>query len=85
VRDMFSVRSLISTFLERTATGFWIDVAKPALDLMATIDISLAAAIHSAEHALLNRLALATDIRTECKAAEKENMKVPTSRTRPAR
>ncbi|KAI0030364.1 DEAD/H helicase [Vararia minispora EC-137] len=70
---------------ERTTTGFWIDVSKPALDLMTGINISLAAAIHSAQHAVLNRLQMTTDIRTECKPAEKENMKGPTTRMRPAR
>ena len=70
---------------ERTTTGLWIDVSKEALELMKMLGLSLAAAIHSAQHAVLNRFALAADLRTECKPDEKERMKRPTSRTRPAR
>lgn len=70
---------------ERITTGMWIDVSKPALELMSKIGISLAAAIHSAQHAFINRFALSSDLRTECKAEEKEKMKVPTTRMRPAR
>lgn len=70
---------------ERTTTGLWIDVSKDALELMKMLGLSLAAAIHSAQHAVLNRFALSADLRTECKADEKERMKTPTTRTRPAR
>ncbi|KZV69057.1 DEAD/H helicase [Peniophora sp. CONT] len=70
---------------ERTTTGLWIDVSKDALELMKMLGLSLAAAIHSAQHAVLNRFLLSADLRTECKPDEKEKMKTPTTRTRPAR
>ena len=70
---------------ERVTTGLWIDLSKDALEFMTENEISLAGAIHSAEHAFLNRFALASDLRTECKPEEKENMKTPSSRMRPAR
>ena len=60
---------------ERTTTGLWIDVSKEALELMKMLGLSLAAAIHSAQHAVLNRFALSADLRTECKPDEKERMK----------
>ena len=41
--------------------------------------------IHAAEHAFLNRFALAGDMGTECKAAEKEYKSTETQRKRPAR
>ena len=44
-----------------------------------------AEAIHAAEHAFLNRFALAADLGTECKAAEKEYKATATTRKRPAR
>lgn len=44
-----------------------------------------AEAIHSASHAWMNRFALSPDLRTECKAAEKEYTDVESSRKRPAR
>ena len=70
---------------ERTTAGLWIDVSKEALELMKMLGLSLAAAIHSAQHAVLNCFALSADLRTECKPDEKERMKTPTTRTRPAR
>lgn len=70
---------------ERESTGLWIDVPKPTLDLMRAYGIHPAEAIHAAEHAFLNRFALASDIGTECKPAEKEYKSTPTQRKRPAR
>jgi DEAD/DEAH box helicase domain-containing protein len=42
-------------------------------------------AIHAAEHAILNRFAMSVDLRTECKAAEKEYKATESKRKRPAR
>ncbi|KAJ6500440.1 DEAD H helicase [Mycena sanguinolenta] len=67
-----------------TTTGFWIDVPSPTLDLLREKQFRPAAAIHSATHALLNRFVL-QDVKTECKAPEKENKQQESSRKRPAR
>ena len=70
---------------EREATGLWLDVSKSLLDLMHTKGINPAEAIHAAEHAFLNRFAMAADLKTECKAAEKEYKAQESQRKRPAR
>jgi DEAD/DEAH box helicase domain-containing protein len=70
---------------QNETTGMWIDVPKSTLQLMKSKSINPAGAIHSAEHALLNRFALASDLRTECKAPEKEYKKSESPRKRPAR
>ncbi|KIK63733.1 hypothetical protein GYMLUDRAFT_222021 [Collybiopsis luxurians FD-317 M1] len=66
-------------------TGFWIDVPDFVLKLLRDKQIKPAAAIHSAAHAFLNHFLLAADLRTECKAEEKEYLKKDSSRKRPAR
>lgn len=71
--------------LERHGTGFWFDVPENILDLMRSKDILPAAAIHSACHAWMNHFALAVDLRTECKAPEKEFKATESQRKRPAR
>ncbi|TFK42769.1 DEAD/H helicase [Crucibulum laeve] len=70
---------------ECETTGFWIDVPKALLALMYTKGINPAEAIHSAQHALLNQFALSEDVKTECKAPEKEYRVTESSRKRPAR
>ncbi|KAF8831611.1 hypothetical protein HHX47_DHR1000474 [Lentinula edodes] len=65
--------------------GLWMDVPDLVLQLLRDKRIKPAAAIHSAEHAFLNRFPLASDIRTECKAEEKEYLKKESRRKRPAR
>jgi DEAD/DEAH box helicase domain-containing protein len=52
---------------ERQTTGAWIDVPKETITLLLTHDINPAEAIHAAQHAFLNRFAMAADLRTECK------------------
>ncbi|KAJ7184209.1 P-loop containing nucleoside triphosphate hydrolase protein [Mycena filopes] len=69
---------------ERETTGFWIDVPIPTLELLRQKGFKPAAAIHSAAHAVLNRFLL-IDVKTECKAPEKENKVQESSRKRPAR
>lgn len=69
----------------RESTGLWIDVPKTILELMKGNGMNAAEAIHAAEHAFLNRFALADDMGTECKAAEKEYSARETKRKRPAR
>jgi DEAD/DEAH box helicase domain-containing protein len=63
----------------------WIDVPKPILELMQEKGINPAEAIHAAEHAFLNRFAMAPDLGTECKAAKKEYQKTESRRKRPGR
>ncbi|KAF7972104.1 hypothetical protein HWV62_18928 [Athelia sp. TMB] len=70
---------------QREATGLWLDIPKSIFDLLQVKGISLAGGIHSAEHAFLNRFAMARDLKTECKLAEKENMTTESKRKRPAR
>ena len=70
---------------ERSTTGMWIDVSREALKLMKDKGFNIAEAIHSAQHAFLNRFPMVADLRTECKAAEKEYKAAGTQRKRPAR
>ncbi|KAJ8078462.1 ATP-dependent 3'-5' DNA helicase [Marasmius tenuissimus] len=70
---------------EQETTGLWIDVPNHVLPLLRDKYIKPAAAIHSAAHAFLNQFALAQDLRTECKAEEKEYLKKESQRKRPAR
>lgn len=63
----------------------WIDVPRPTLELMRNTGINAAEAIHAAEHAIMNRFALAADLKTECKVAEKEYKVAVSQRKRPAR
>ncbi|KAJ6606558.1 P-loop containing nucleoside triphosphate hydrolase protein [Mycena vulgaris] len=76
--------SLDSDPWERETTGFWVDVPTSTLELLRRKQFKPAAAIHSAEHALLNRFAL-KDVKTECKAPEKENKVQESTRKRPGR
>ena len=70
---------------ERQSTGFWLDVPERILALMRSKGLRPAEAIHSACHAWMNQFALAAELRTECKAAEKEYKTVASRRKRPAR
>jgi len=70
---------------ERQGTGFWLDVPKPILALMRSKGLRPAEAIHSACHAWMNQFAMAVDLKTECKAAEKEYKVAASTRKRPAR
>uniref|UniRef100_A0A0W0G829 Phosphoglycerate kinase n=1 Tax=Moniliophthora roreri TaxID=221103 RepID=A0A0W0G829_MONRR len=70
---------------EQKTTGFWIDVPNHVLLLLREKRTKPAAAIHSAAHAFLNKFPLSQDVRTECKAGEKEYLKKESRRKRPAR
>ena len=70
---------------ERETTGFWIDLPKSILEFLRVKRIDAAEAIHAAQHALLNRFSFQADIRTECKASEKEYRVTESKRKRPAR
>ncbi|KAJ3860339.1 DEAD/H helicase, partial [Lentinula novae-zelandiae] len=82
ILDVVDVES--SPWIHETV-GLWMDVPDLVLQLLRDKRIKPAAAIHSAEHAFLNRFPLASDIRTECKAEEKEYFKKESRRKRPAR
>ncbi|KAI0807176.1 P-loop containing nucleoside triphosphate hydrolase protein [Fomes fomentarius] len=70
---------------QRETTGVWLDVPKPMLELLRDTGMNAAEAIHAAQHAILNRFALAADLRTECKVPEKEYKVSASQRKRPAR
>ncbi len=70
---------------ERESTGLWMDIPKAILDLMNAHEINPAEAIHAAQHAFLNRFALASDLGTECKPPEQEYKARESRRKRPAR
>ena len=64
----------------------WLDVPNYILGMLTEVAIHPAAAIHAAEHAFLNRFSMSQDVRTECKAIEKEVYSNKDSvRKRPAR
>ncbi|CCH58802.1 hypothetical protein TBLA_0A10230 [Henningerozyma blattae CBS 6284] len=70
--------------------GFWIDIPKRALEICKEKGLSIAGAIHAAEHAIIGLLprfivAGVEEIQTECKAPEKEFAERQTKRKRPAR
>jgi hypothetical protein len=52
---------------ERETTGAWVDIPKTTLDVLRRKGINAAEAIHAAQHAFLNRFAMASDLKTECK------------------
>ncbi|KAJ3572806.1 hypothetical protein NP233_g2842 [Leucocoprinus birnbaumii] len=66
-------------------TGLWMDVLRATLQLLRSKRYNLAEAIHAAQHAFLNQFPLSGDLKTECKAAEKEYRVTESSRKRPAR
>ncbi|KAK0502854.1 P-loop containing nucleoside triphosphate hydrolase protein [Armillaria luteobubalina] len=71
---------------EQETLGMWLDVPKQIPGWLNSKGIKPAAAIHAAEHAFLNKFALAQDVRTECKAEEKEiKIEKESKRKRPAR
>ncbi|KAH3899179.1 related to Putative ATP-dependent helicase HRQ1 [Saccharomycodes ludwigii] len=70
--------------------GFWIDIPKRALELVAQKQLNMAGGIHAAQHAIISCLPQyivtgVDEIQTECKAAEKEFASRQTERVRPAR
>lgn len=74
----------------RSAKGFWLDVPEETLEILKSRGLNPAAAVHSAEHAILSLMPTVVttapgDVRTECKAAKKEFAKKETQRKRPGR
>jgi DEAD/DEAH box helicase domain-containing protein len=81
--------------------GIWIDVPSKALEILSLKGYNIAGSIHAAEHAIISLLPNVVitslgDVRTECKAPQKEYAKVTlnvtylitqreTERKRPAR
>jgi len=70
---------------ERDTTGLWMDVPRTLLQLFRMKQINPAEAIHAAQHAFLNQFSMAQDLKTECKAPEKEYKATESQRKRPAR
>jgi len=61
--------------------GMWLDIPNTALEILSSKGYNIAGAIHAAEHAILSLLpnvviASPGDVRTECKAPQKEYAKV---------
>jgi DEAD/DEAH box helicase domain-containing protein len=61
--------------------GMWLDVPAKAVEILETNGYHVAASIHAAEHAVLSLLPNVVvtspgDVRTECKAPQKEYAKV---------
>jgi len=73
-----------SPTITKEALGFWVDLPPGLLRTMRKWRLNPAAGIHSAAHAIIALLP-GRDLKTECKAAEKEFAKIQTSRKRPAR
>ncbi|KAF3915763.1 hypothetical protein ABW20_dc0105525 [Dactylellina cionopaga] len=76
--------------MEIFSKGMWLDVPKPAFDILKAKNYNIAASIHAAEHAILALLpnfviSSVGDVRTECKAPQKEFSKKETTRKRPGR
>ena len=76
--------------IEVFSKGMWLDVPNSALEILTSRRLSIAGAIHAAEHAILSLMpqfvvSMPGDVRTECKVAIKEFAKKETSRKRPAR
>ncbi|KAK6361007.1 hypothetical protein TWF730_007122 [Orbilia blumenaviensis] len=76
--------------LEILSKGMWLDLPKVAFVILRAKNYNIAASIHGAEHAFLALLpnfviSSAGDVRTECKAPQKEFAKKETSRKRPGR
>ena len=61
--------------------GMWLDVPMKALEILVNKHYNVAGSIHAAEHAILSLLPIVVisspgDVRTECKAPQKEYAKV---------
>ncbi|KAF3170807.1 hypothetical protein TWF225_009796 [Orbilia oligospora] len=76
--------------LEILSKGMWLDVPQLAFEILRAKNYNIAASIHAAEHSILALLptfviSSAGDVRTECKAPQKEFAKRETTRKRPGR
>ncbi|KAF3173586.1 hypothetical protein TWF788_008960 [Orbilia oligospora] len=76
--------------LEILSKGMWLDVPQLAFGVLRAKNYNIAASIHAAEHSILALLptfviSSAGDVRTECKAPQKEFAKRETTRKRPGR
>ena len=65
----------------RDTNGFWIDLPTEILQKLKTNEIDGAAAIHAAEHGLLNQFALSQDLKADCRVVKEEYQeRVPAKR-----
>lgn len=76
--------------LVRSTTGVWMDVPWTLVEQLSAHGLNAAAAIHSAEHAVLSLTPLfvvsaSDDVRTDCKVAQREFGRKVTKRKRPSR
>ena len=56
----------------RETNGFWIDLSAEVLQKLKTDGIDGAAAIHAAEHGLLNQFVLSQDLKADCRVVKEE-------------
>ena len=54
----------------RETNGFWIDLPAGILQKLKTDEIDRAAAIHAAEHGLMNQFALSQDLKADCRVVK---------------
>jgi len=66
-----AVEVMTSPYIRET-NGFWIDLPTEILDKLRTDKIDGAAAIHAAEHGLLNQFALSQDLKADCRVVKEE-------------
>ena len=67
---ILDVVELMTLPYERQTTGFWIDVNQHILKKLEANEIDGAAAIHAAEHAILNQFALSQDMKADCRVVK---------------
>jgi len=56
----------------RETNGFWIELPAKVLQNLKKDGIDGAAAIHAAEHGLLNQFALSQDLKVDCRVVKEE-------------
>ena len=56
----------------RETTGFWMDIPSDILEDLKRHEVDGAAAIHAAEHALLNQFPLSQDLKADCRVVKEE-------------
>lgn len=89
-KDILDVVDITDHPVEIDSRGFWIDVPWHIIEVLSLKKINGAASIHAAQHALLSLMPIfisnsGNDIRTECKAGEKEYKEAKSERRRPSR
>lgn len=77
--------ALLHLLVDREINPAGTECAATSFSVMADSTTDFLEAIHSAQHAVLNRIQMCTELRTECKAPTKEYKVEKSKRKRPAR